>query len=76
MTTTSPPVIIEITIGEVYSIQHYMIKFVSDLRQVGGFIRVLRFPPPIKLIATDITEILLKVALNTITLTPNPKGLW
>ena len=23
--------------GEVYSIQHYMIKFVSDLRQVGGF---------------------------------------
>ena len=36
---------------EVYSIQHYMIKFVSDLRQVGGFLRVLRFPPPIKLIA-------------------------
>jgi hypothetical protein len=28
--------------GEVYSIQHYVIKFVSDLRQVGGFIRVLR----------------------------------
>ena len=26
-------------------------KFVSDLRQVGGFLRVLRFPPPIKLIA-------------------------
>ena len=23
---------------EVYSIQHYMIKFVSDLRQVGGFL--------------------------------------
>jgi hypothetical protein len=23
---------------EVYSIQHYMIKFVSDLRQFGGFI--------------------------------------
>ena len=55
--------------GEVYSIQHYMIKFVSDLRQVGGFIRVLRFPPPIKLIATDITEILLKVALNPLTQT-------
>ena len=34
---------------EVYSIQHYMIKFVSDLRQVGGFLRVLQFPPPIKL---------------------------
>jgi hypothetical protein len=25
---------------EVYSIQHYVIKFVSDLRQVGGFLRV------------------------------------
>jgi hypothetical protein len=37
---------------EVYSIQHYVIKFVSDLRQVGGFLRVLRFPPPIKLTAT------------------------
>jgi len=23
--------------GEAYSIQHYVIKFVSDLRQVGGF---------------------------------------
>ena len=33
---------------EVYSIQHYMIKFVSDVRQIGGFLRVLRFPPPIK----------------------------
>ena len=38
---------------EVYSIQHYVMKFVSDLRQVGGFLH-------------DITEILLKVALNTI----------
>ena len=27
--------------GEVYSIQHYVIIFVSDLRQVGGFLRVL-----------------------------------
>ena len=31
--------------GEVYSIQCYVIKFVSDLRQVGGFLRLLRFPP-------------------------------
>ena len=38
--------------GEVYSMQHYVIQFVSDLRQVGGFLRVLRFPPPIKLTAT------------------------
>jgi hypothetical protein len=29
--------------GEVYSIQDYVIKFVSDLRQVGAFRRVLRF---------------------------------
>jgi len=33
----------------VYSIQHYVIKFVSDLQQVGGFLWVLRFSPPIKL---------------------------
>ena len=38
--------------GEIYSIQHYAIKLVSDLRQAGDFPRVLRFPPPIKLIAT------------------------
>ena len=40
--------------GEIYSIQHYVIKFVNDLRQVafGGFLLVLRFPPPIKLTAT------------------------
>ena len=44
--------------GEVYSIQHYVIKFVSDLRQIGGFLQVLRFPPP------------MKVAYSTITLTP------
>jgi hypothetical protein len=28
---------------EVYSIQHYVIKVVSDLWQVGGFLRLLRF---------------------------------
>jgi hypothetical protein len=33
-------------------VQHYVIEFVSDLCQVGGFLRVLRFPPPIKLTAT------------------------
>jgi hypothetical protein len=43
-----------------------VIKFVSDLRQVGGFLRALRFSPPIKL--TDITEILWKVVLSTISL--------
>jgi hypothetical protein len=49
--------------------QHYMIKFVSVLWQVGGFLRILRFPSPIKLTAMIMTEILLKVALNTITIT-------
>jgi hypothetical protein len=38
--------------GEVYSIQHFVIKFVSGLRWVDGFIQILRFPPPIKLTAT------------------------
>jgi hypothetical protein len=38
--------------GEVYSIQHYVIKFISDLRQASGFLRVLRFRLPIKLNAT------------------------
>ena len=46
--------------------QHYVIKFVSDLRQVSGFLG-----PGTPISSTnktdrhDITEILLKVALNT-----------
>ena len=40
------------SLNPVQAIQHYVIKFVSDLLQVGGFLRVLRFPPPIKLTAT------------------------
>jgi hypothetical protein len=32
-----------------WGVQHHVIKFVSDLRQVGGF---LRFPPTIKLTST------------------------
>jgi hypothetical protein len=48
--------------GEVYSIQYYVIKFVSDLRQVGGFLHKYNTD------RHDITEILLEVALNTITL--------
>jgi hypothetical protein len=50
----SMPIIIKvessITVhGDVYSIQHYVIQFVSDLCQVSAFLWV---PPPIKLIAT------------------------
>ena len=46
--------------------QHYVMKFFSDLRQVGGF---LRDPPVSFTNKTDrhhIADILLKVALNTI----------
>jgi hypothetical protein len=48
-----------------YLIQHYVIKFVSNLRQACGF---LRFPPLIITDRPDITEMLLKVVLNTINL--------
>ena len=54
--------------GEVYSIHHYGIKCVSDLRQVGGFHRVLWFPPTNKTDCLNRTEILLKVAFNIITI--------
>ena len=37
--------------GEVYSIQHYVVQFVSDLRKVSGFLRVLQFSPLMKLTA-------------------------
>ena len=49
--------------GEVYSIQHYVIKFVSDLRQSVVFSGFLY--QSVKLTAT-ITEILLNAELNTI----------
>ena len=46
-------------------------KFVRDLRQVSGFLRVMT---PVsstnKTDSRDIAEISLKVALNTITITP------
>jgi hypothetical protein len=48
-----------------------VIKFVSDLRQVGGFLRALRFPSTNKTDRHDMAEILLKVALNTIKQTNN-----
>jgi len=38
--------------GEVYLMQHYVIKFVSNLQQICNFPRVFRFPLPIKLTAT------------------------
>ena len=32
--------------------QHYVIKFVSDLRQIGGFLRILWLPPAIQMTPT------------------------
>jgi hypothetical protein len=55
--------------SDVYSIQYYVIKFVSDLRQVGGFLGYSGFlhqqnwPPRYN---WNVIEML----LNTITLTP------
>jgi hypothetical protein len=42
------------TNGEMYWIQYYVIKFISDLRQVGGFLWELQHHPQIKLTATTI----------------------
>ena len=72
----------------VFSIQHYVIKFVSDLRQVGGLLYTTLCDKVCQWLATgqwfslgvlvsytnktdlrDISEILLIVALGTITLT-------
>jgi hypothetical protein len=64
--------------GEVYLIQHYVIKFVSEVWQVGG-------TPVSSTIKTDRhnihdTEIFLKVVLNTITPSqtrhPSDFNLW
>jgi len=57
--------------GEVYSIQHNVIKFVSDLRQVWWF---CLGTPIFSINRTDhhaIAEILLKVGLSTINQTIN-----
>ena len=45
-------IVILLRLGRDYSVQHYVIKFVSDVRQVSCFLLVLWFPPQIKLTAT------------------------
>ena len=55
--------------GEVYSMQHKMIKFDSDLRQISVFSPGTPGFSTIKTDRHDITEILLKVMLSTIILT-------
>ena len=63
--TTYTTIIQNPVYAEVYSIQHYVIKFVSDLRQVGWISLGTR---PVtstnKTDRHDITEILLKVVLK------------
>ena len=49
--------------GEVYSIQYYVIKSVSDFRQVSDFLFVLQFSPPTNTDSHAITEILLNTIL-------------
>ena len=51
---------------DVFSIQHYVIKSVSNLWQVDVFLRVLRVSAKNKTDHHGIIEILLKLALNTI----------
>jgi hypothetical protein len=55
--------------GDVYSMQHYVIKFVSDLRSLSPGTPVSSSN---KTDLHDTTEILLKVALNTINLNQTP----
>ena len=70
MPITTNIVIVNPAHGEVYSIQHYAIKFASDLCATGQWFSL---GPPVfstnKTDRHDITEILLKVALKTITIT-------
>jgi hypothetical protein len=56
----------ESRLGEVYSLQHYVIKFISDLRQVRWFSPGIPVSCTNKTDRRDIVEILLKVTLNTI----------
>ena len=51
--------------GEVFSIQYYVIKFVSVLRHVGGFSPGIPVFSTNKAVCHDIAEILLKVTFNT-----------
>jgi len=59
---------------EVYSILRYVIQFASELRQVGVFFNWTPVSATNKTDCHDITEILLKVAVNTINQTEGPGG--
>ena len=50
---------------KLFFFQNFMKRLQVEKKTVGGFLRELRFPPPIKL-TSNIPEILLKLALNNI----------
>ena len=68
--------------GEVYLIQYYVIKFVSDLRQVGGFLWVLRIQWFSLVSSTkkthrhDITDVWYIVESDVKHHNPNPTPFW
>ena len=61
------------TLGEMYSIQHYVINIVSDWQQVWGFSPGTLVTSSNKTDHQDIIDILLNVALHTTILTITPK---
>jgi hypothetical protein len=63
---TTKVVSLNLAHDEVYSIKHYVIKFFSDLRQVGGFLRCTPVSSNNKTDRHNVTEILLNVALSII----------
>ena len=54
---------VSLNLDQGWGVQHYVIKVASDLQQVGGFLSILQFPLPIKLIDT----ILLKYPWSFVT---------
>ena len=61
---------------EVYLIQHYMIMLLGYLRHISGFPLGTRISTTNKTDCHDIIEILLKVALNSITITVSTYNLY
>ena len=58
---------------EVNSVQHYVIKFVSDLQQIGGVLWVLQCPPQVASLEWD--NLAESYYLSTTEICPN-KSLW
>ena len=50
--------------GEVYSIQHYAIKFVNDLHQVGGFLRKKNWLPRYNWIGAVMVSVITQIAVD------------